>query len=182
MGRDNHVDGLFVKLAQRDIRSAAYKALGAWSRNAVVELDMTYWETLRENPIVLTQRWLADRLGIDPKTAAHVIDDLETHKFLELERIGKLTGPLGDRGALYRLTWLPTSDGAKATFDNRWWQPSIPASNAARLGASARDIRRAERGKKGLERTNFRPVLEPSNELLVKLQSMTASKKKANSR
>ncbi len=182
MGRDNHVEGLFVKIAQRDLRSHAYKALGASSRNAIFELDLTYWETARQNPITLTQRWLADRLGIDPKTAGKVIDDLETHRFLDLVRFGKLTGPLRERGAEYRMTWLPTSDGAKATFESRGWLPSIPASHAAKLGASARDIRRVERGRTGLERTSFRPVLEPSNELLTKLQSLAAPKKKVASR
>lgn len=177
MGRDNHINGLFARLSQRDMRCPAYLALATTSRLAIFELDLAYWESIRANPITLTQRWLAERMGIDPKTAARIIDDLEAHRFLELIRFGKITGPLGDRGAQYRLTWHPTNDGHKATFDNRGWLPGIPAKNAAKIGASARDIRRVEAGGKGLERTGFRRVVEPSLELVAKLQATDKSKK-----
>lgn len=135
MGRANHTNGLFTQLAQKDIRGAAYSALGARARATITELTMSYWEGTRANPQVITQRWLADRIQANPKTAAKVINELESHWFLELERKGKTTGPLGERGSLYRLTWLPTSDGHPPGNDSRGWLPEIIINDVSKTDA-----------------------------------------------
>jgi hypothetical protein len=166
MGRANHIDGLFIKLAQRDIRGHAYRALTPRAQAAINDLCLFYWEGSRENPIVLTQRWLAHRLSINPKTAGKVIDDLESHWFLNLERFGKLTGPLGERGALYRLTWLPTSDGHPAGHDSRGWLPEIPARDAVRIGPSTRRRKVVNAGQDASGRGHNRSVLTPGVALL----------------
>jgi hypothetical protein len=176
VGRTNHVNGLFAKFAQRDLRGEAFKALGPQARLALLELEMSYWELGRTNPMVLTQRWLAHRMAIDPKTAARAIDELETHWFIRLERMGRTTGPLGDRGALYRLCWQPTNDGQPATFENRGWLPNITHRNAAKLGASTRTLKAIDAGESGLQRTTFRSVQGACSELLIQLQKRGGAK------
>lgn len=160
------LNGLFVALLQRDVRSAAFQALSAKARCAIIELDMSYWETNRLNPLVLTQRWLASRLKINPKTASHILLELETHWFLEPTRIGRLTGPNSDRGAEYRMTWLPTSDGVPATFDSRKWSPPIPSYDASRKGASTGRKTPLNAGTNGLQRTTFRHAGLSAREML----------------
>lgn len=163
MGRLNHMDGLFTKLSQKDIRSAAFKAIGARSQAAITHLTMSYWEGARANPQVITQRWLADRIHANPKTAGKVIDDLETHWFLELERKGKLTGPLGERGALYRLTWLPTSDGHPPGHDSRRWLPQVKLPSVAKTNASTRRLLPSNAARIGARRGKSGSVEAPTD-------------------
>ena len=171
MARDNHISGLFLKLAQKDYRSAAFRALKPWAKLAMFELDMSYWEGPRENPIVITRLWLAERLGVDPKTAAAAIDDLAAHWFLDRESAGRMTGPLGERGARYRMAWLPTSDGHPAQFDHRNWAPPIAVRNAVKLGASTREKKDISEVENGLRHTKFRSVQNVSAELVAQLQT-----------
>ena len=171
MARGNHIPGLFARMAQRDMRSESYKALGPWARCAILELDLYYWETGRQNPLVLTQRWLAAQLSIDPKTAAKILEELEAHGFLELLRFGKMTGPTGERGALYRMTWQPTNDGMPASFENRGWMAKIPSTNVGKSTASTGEIVPFDAGRKGSERTTFRDVGPTAKEALAKVKA-----------
>ncbi len=128
MARDNYTKGLFAKFSQRDMRSQAYKNLSALAKVAIFELELHYWESGRSNPIEITQRWLAELICCNPKTAGKVITSLEGYKFLEVERIGKMKGPLRARAAIYRLTWHPDNEGQPPTHDYRQWTPPIPPS------------------------------------------------------
>jgi len=121
--------------------------------------------------MVLSNLWVAKQLGVDPKTAAKVLVELDDHGFLRLDRFGKITGPTAERGTRYRLTWHPTNDGSPATFENRAWLPKIPPSNAVKKGSSTRELRALERGRKGIERTTFRGVDESARHMLERLQS-----------
>lgn len=175
------IDGLFVALRQRDLRSAAYRDLSANARCSIVELDLWYWENGRINPLVLTQRWLASHMNVNPKTATRILAELETHWFLELERIGKMTGPNGQRGSLYRMTWLPSNDGVPASFASRGWMPPIPASGAPEKGASTGQMRRMDGAAKGGGRTSFRHAGLTARQLLQQVQTQRAQGETADS-
>lgn len=119
MARENYTKGLFAKFSQRDMHSKAYRNLCARAKVAIFELDLHYWESGRSNPIEITQRWLAELICCNPKTAGKVITSLDDHGFLEIERMGKLKGPLRARAAVYRLTWHPDNEGQLATYNYR---------------------------------------------------------------
>jgi hypothetical protein len=169
MSRANHITGLFARLSQRDMRCPAYKALSPWARCAIIELDLHYWETGRLNPVTLTQRWLAGYLGVDPKTAARVLDELEGHWFLEPTRLGRTTGPHNMRGAEYRMVWLPTSDGAQATFDHRGWQPALPPYTGV-SGPPTHHNAAAGDPESGHEGAKLRVVGSSAQELLARMK------------
>ncbi len=170
MARVNHIRGLFARLSQRDMRGPAFRTLCAFSKVAIFELDLHYWESDRSNPIEIPQRWLAELLGCSAKTAARVITELDDHGFLEIERHGKMKGPVRARAAVYRLTWQADNEGQKATFNNRDWQLPFAKSNAGNTSASTGYNSRVNAGRGYAERTHFRDVGNVSDELVERLK------------
>ena len=171
MARRNHTDGLFAKLSQRMLRCTAYRGLSPFGKNAVIELEMNYWESNRANPIELPERWLAEVLGCNPKTARRVITELDDWGFIAMERRGKLKGPLKSRAAVYRLTWQPDNEGSPATNDYRGYQEIKSKSDARKNGALTRQNGNIRAPKSNAARSNFRSVGESLPELLEKLRS-----------
>lgn len=150
---------------------AAYKALPTIAKLAIFHLDLHYWESGRANPIEISQRWLAEVLDCDPKTAAKVLTSLDDYGFLELEQRGKMKGPTNARAAVYRITWHPDNEGQPATFNYRKWQPPIPERNAGNTTAFTRDYLVSSAGRSGSQRGNFRGVGDSLPKILDRLKA-----------
>lgn len=117
MARQNHINGLFAKLAKAD--RAHLNDVSVIARWAVVELTWAYWPDC-ENPIELSERTLADMVGCDRKTARRVIRELVERGFLVRERKGEMRGAKAVRAAWYRMTWLDVGRVPKTgTFEYR---------------------------------------------------------------
>ena len=76
------------------MRCDAFEALKPTSQIAVVWLDLIYWESLRRNPIEISQKSLSEWINCSPKTAQSVLAELDDHGFLVRERAGSLKGPV----------------------------------------------------------------------------------------
>jgi hypothetical protein len=166
VSRRNHIDGLFARFSQKDMHGLAYKSLPPLARLAIFELDLFYWESGRRNPIEISQRWFAELLTCDPKTAGRTITALDDHGFIERERCGGLKGPVHARAAVYRLNWHPDNEGQPATFDFRRWQPPIVKNNAGNSPASTRDRLAFNGGKQTSQRGTMRCAGESAREML----------------
>ena len=132
---------------------------------------MHYWESNRQNPIELPERWLADALGCNPKTARRVIGELDDYGFIRLERKGKLKGALKGRAAIYRLTWQPDNEGTKPSQDYLQF-PMLPANrDAHEKGASTRRLGFSGAPKHGARHAKFRCVGEALPDSLLALNT-----------
>lgn len=119
MGRSNHIDGLFARIGQRDFRGQAFQSLSLLAVKAFFELDISYWESGRINPVAIPCRQLADRLGCKRQAAATALRELVELGFLAIDRPGTLKGSKSTRCSVYRRTWQATNDGRKPSFDFR---------------------------------------------------------------
>jgi len=92
MARTNkHID-LYVSFYVKDMESEAFQNLSKICQWAIFMLDKLSWQSDRRNPIPLSQKFLADFLGCDPKTAQKILTELDDNGFLVLESRGKLRG------------------------------------------------------------------------------------------
>lgn len=168
-------NGLHAQWSQRHIRSPAFAELSFGAQATLLHLDLIYWESQRQNPIEVGQRWLAEEMKCDPKTAAKIINELDDGGFIARERVGSMRGPRKQRASVYRLTWHPTNDGERATLDFLVKCAPIPKRDAGKIGASTKQIMPLNAPQKGSECGTFSLVGPSAKEMIETLKAQRDS-------
>lgn len=119
MARDNHIDGLFVKIDVREVDAEAFRTLKPLAWKARTAIAAEFWRSGGVNPMPVSCRTLGDWIGCGPSAAQEALQELVTYGYLVVERSGSLRGSTGGRAVLYRLTWEKTKDGHVPTYDFR---------------------------------------------------------------
>lgn len=106
----------------------AWKALKAESVALLVHTMATYRPN-DGNCFEISDRRAAELARCSRPTAARALANLVDHGWLEIERIGKITGTLNSRKSRYSLTCQPRYMGEAAKMTFLHWRPMADGQN-----------------------------------------------------
>ena len=127
----------------------AWKMMNCFARSLIVELHTAYRPT-EENLIVLSDRRAASLINCSRPTAVKAVAKLEECGWLEVERVGRMTGAKEKRSNAYSLTAFPryTGEAPKKVFLH--WRPCEATAN--------------KQTTNGQNLSQQRPINEPSED------------------
>ena len=105
----------------------AWRQMSCPSRALLVELVTKYRPTA-ENLFVLSDRHVAGMLNCSRPTAARTLAELEECGWIEVERVGGMTGERSKRSSAYSLTTHARIIGESPTKSFEKWRPHIPTA------------------------------------------------------
>ncbi|MBV1701715.1 MAG: helix-turn-helix domain-containing protein [Hyphomicrobiales bacterium] len=105
----------------------AWREMSCFSRALLVELVTKYRPTT-ENLFALSDRQVADMLNCSRPTAAKTLTELEDRGWIEVERVGKMTGERAKRSSAYSLTTHARIIGESPLKTFERWRPYKPTA------------------------------------------------------
>jgi hypothetical protein len=128
----------------------AWRTLSPYARSLLVELFARY-RPLEPNRFELSDRTAAFLANCGRQTAARALIELEKRGWIEVARVGKLTGPKAKRASWYSLTYferLPGEPGSRAFLT---WRPD--GSERPKSGPATADFRAVNGSLQSLPRS-----------------------------
>ena len=127
----------------------AWKMMNCFARSLIVELHTAYRPT-EENLIVLSDRRAASLINCSRPTAVKAVAKLEECGWLEVERVGRMTGAKEKRSNAYSLTAFPRYIGEAPKKAFLHWRPFNATAN--------------KQATNGQYLSQQRPINEPSED------------------
>lgn len=124
MAKSPYYDKPHARIYAEWLHLPAWRALSCFGKTLLVEMMAAYRPT-GENRIELSDRRIASILNCSRQTAARAIAQLEECGWLEVERVGKMTGPRSKRSSAYSLSIFARITGEAPTKAFLRWRKPI---------------------------------------------------------